>query len=409
MSVFKYKALDPQGKEKKGTLEAANEHEAVALLRSNSLSVLSLDASGAGIRPIEQINNFIDMLKISQYTPPKTPDKVMLFRQLSLMLRSGNTLIQGLQICSQMTEKRGLRRALVNMLVSIQGGNSFASAIEAQDGMFPPVVHKLVASAEASGELQPTLERLADSLERSAALQKQFKAAMMYPSILFLVSFGVFMGLALKIVPKFATMIEGKSQELPAITQAMLDVSDWMIDYGTYFFSSLGIAIFSALVAYTTQPGKVAIDRVLINLPFVGTAIRTSGMAQMGWTMSMLLGSGLTVLESLRVISDIISNTRLAKCFDIAGADILAGRSLATGFQQSHIPVMVQHMTGIGERSGELESVMMELGKFYQHQAEERIKSMISMIEPAMTIIVGGMVAFVYLGFFTAMIQVSAG
>jgi len=409
MAIFKYKALDQQGQEQKGRVEAANVSEANGLLRSRGLNILSIEMSGIETKPQDVLRTVFKHLQIKRYTAPKASDKVILFQQLSLMLRSGNTLIQGLQVCSQMTEKRALQRALINMLVKIQAGNSFATAVEAQGSMFPPVASKLIASAEASGELQPTLDRLADNLERSATIKKQFNSAMIYPSILFLISCAVFMGLALKIVPKFATMLEGKSQELPAITQAMLDISSWMIDYGAFLFGSIGIGIFSILVAYTTDPGKAAIDRVLLSLPIVGTSIRTSGMAQMGWTMSMLLSSGLTVLESLRVVGSIMDNLRLARCFEHAGQEILSGRSLAIGLHQSHIPVMVQHMTGIGERSGELEHVMKELGIFYQRQAEERIKGMIAMIEPAMTLIVGGMVAFVYIGFFKAMIQVSAG
>jgi type IV pilus assembly protein PilC len=409
MAVYKYKALDQKSKHQQGKIEAGNASEASTLLLSKGLNIISLEVSGFEIQPVEVLRNLLQILKWKRYTAPSTSDKILFLRQLSLMLRSGNTLIQGLQICSQMTEKRRFQRALVDMLVKIQGGSGFAVAIEAQGSMFPPVVNRLVASAEMSGELQPTLERLADNLDRSAALKKQFNSAMIYPSILFLISFAVFMGLALSIVPKFATMIEGKSQELPAITQAMLDVSAWMVDYGVYLFSSIGLSIFSILVAYTTEPGKKVIDQVMLNFPVVGTAIRTSGMAQMGWTMSMLLSSGLTVLESLRVITNIIGNKRLSDCFSVAGEHILSGRSLAAGLKQPHIPIMVQHMTGIGERSGELEHVMKELGQFYQNMAEQRIKSMIAMIEPAMTLIVGGMVAFVYIGFFKAMIQVSAG
>jgi type IV pilus assembly protein PilC len=189
----------------------------------------------------------------------------------------------------------------------------------------------------------------------------------------------------------------------------MLNTSAWLIDYGAYLGGSLLAGILAILIAYTTHPGKAVIDRILLRVPIIGSSIRTSGMAQLGWTMSMLLSSGLTVLESLRVMSSITGNHRLAKCFDKAGSDILSGRSLAYGFQQSNIPIMVQHMTGIGERSGELEHVMHEIGKYYQHNAEIRIKAMIAMIEPAMTLVVGGMVAFVYIGFFKAMMQVSAG
>ncbi|RDE18306.1 type II secretion system F family protein [Motiliproteus coralliicola] len=403
MATFKYTALNPQGKEVNGTIEAEDINQASAKLRSQYGSLKKIRK--VGVNPLAVLGRF----SLSRYTSAKAIDKVLFFRQLALMLRSGNTLTQALEISSEMCQKRDLQKAIQNMLMRIQSGSSFAVAVEAQGRVFPPVAAKLIATAEISGELQSTLERLAENLERSAAVKRQLISSMTYPAILLLVAFGVFIGLAVGIVPKFAKLLEGKSQQLPPISQAMLDTSAWLIDYGPYVGSGLLAAVFLTLVAYTTGPGKAVIDRVLLNLPVIGTSIRTSGMAQMGWTLSMLLGSGLTVLESLRVISGVLGNRRLELCFEHAAKEILSGHSLAYGLRQSHIPIMVQHMTGIGERSGELEHVMTELGKFYQSQSEIRIKKMMGMIEPAMTLVIGGMVAFVYIGFFKAMMQVSAG
>lgn len=406
---FSYKALDPQGRERQGTVEANSAADATAQLRSRSLHVLKLDAGGQAFSLIAFIAKIFSYISIKRYTSASAADQVIFFRQLSLMLRSGNTLMQGLELCSEMTEKVQLRNSLINILVAIQGGSSFANAIEKQGSKFPPIVAKLIASGEASGELQMTLERLADSLERSAALKRQFVSSLIYPVLVITAAVGVTLFLAISIVPKFAKLLEGKSQQLPAATQVMMDVSAWLIDYGFYLGVTVGVVIFAILVAYTTKVGKAVIDRILINLPLIGNSIKTSGMAQMGWTMSMLLSSGLTVLESLRVVSSVVSNDRLSLCFSHASDEILAGRSLAVGLNQRNIPMMVQHMAGIGERSGELEHVMLELGRYYQDQAEVRIKRMIAMIEPAMTLVVGGLVGGVYYAFFKAMMQVSAG
>lgn len=409
MHTYRYSALDHQGRKLSGQLTAPGLTEARSQLRNKALYILDISLAPNYLNPFSVLGALFRKLSPKQYRSASAGDKVILFRQLALMLRSGNTLTQGLEVCAEMTEKLTLSRSLLDVLIRIRSGSSFAAAMEAQGRNFPPVVSKLIASAEISGELQATLEKLADNLERNAAVKRQLISSLAYPIVLFLAAFGVFMGLALGIVPKFAKILEGKSQNLPAITEAMLNTSAWLIDYGAYLGGSLLAGILAILIAYTTHPGKAVIDRILLRVPIIGSSIRTSGMAQLGWTMSMLLSSGLTVLESLRVMSSITGNLRLAKCFDKAGSDILSGRSLAYGFQQSNIPIMVQHMTGIGERSGELEHVMHEIGKYYQHNAEIRIKAMIAMIEPAMTLVVGGMVAFVYIGFFKAMMQVSAG
>ncbi len=408
MTRFTYKALDQRGHEISGSIDAETESEAISVLRSRSVQVLSIEID-QGFSLTEIWRKLMLLISIKRYTSPSSGDLVVFFRQMSLMLRAGNTLTQGLELCSQMTTKLSLRKAQLNMLVSIQGGSSFAGALEAEGRRFPPIVAKLVASGEASGELQQTLERLSESLERSASLRRQFLSSLTYPVLVVVAAVGVTLFLALSIVPKFAKLLEGRSQELPASTQLMLDISAWLVDYGLYLGIATGTTIFLILAAYTTVRGKAVVDAVLLRVPLVGTSIRNSGMAQMGWTMSMLLSSGLTVLEALRVVSGVIGNHRLGQCFIHASEQILAGQSLTIGLRQQQIPLMVQHMAGIGERSGELETVMQELGRYYQAATEARIKAMISMIEPAMTLVVGGLVGFVYYSFFKAMMQVSAG
>lgn len=408
MSLYSYKAVNAQGKEVRGQVDASSRNEAIGQLRARSLQVLSVEE--AIDRSItETLQLALGLLKIKSYLSPGAADHVLLFRQLALLLRSGNTLMQALQLCAEMTERRPLRRALIQIIVDLQGGSGFALAVERQGRLFPPLAAKLIASGEASGELQHTLERLAESIGRAAALRRQFISSLIYPTLVVTAAVGVTLFLALSIVPKFAKLLEGKSQSLPPSTQLMMDCSAWLIDNGWWLGILVGGGLFAILASYTTVAGKRVIDRVMLNLPLVGHSIRSSGMAQMGWTMSLLLGSGLTVLEALRVVSSVVPNDRLARCFTEAGEQILAGRSLASGLRQYHVPMMVQHMAGIGERSGELEQVMQSLGQYYQDQTEARIKRMIAMIEPAMTLVIGGLVGFVYFAFFKAMMQVSAG
>jgi type II secretory pathway component PulF len=163
------------------------------------------------------------------------------------------------------------------------------------------------------------------------------------------------------------------------------------------------------LASYTTAKGKNALDKVLVRLPIIGDSIRSAAMAQMGMTMALLLRSGLTVVETLKVLEQIMSNNSMSRCFARAGHQVLAGQSLATGLTQSLIPDMVQHMAAIGEKSGELDQVMDEIGDYFQQQTEVKLKAMIAMIEPSMTLLIGGLVGFVYYAFFKAMMQVSAG
>ncbi len=409
MAKFTYKALDQQGNETTGTIEASADGEARSALRSKGLYVLKLNSGRTKMSLMARVSTLLSYLSIKRYKKANTADLVLFFRQVALMLRAGNTLMQAIEAVAQMTQKMRFKNSLVRLLVSIQGGSSFAQALEKESTMFPPLVAKLVASGEASGELQVILERLAINLGKSADIKRQFVTAMFYPTFVTIAAVGVTSFLALSVVPKFAKMLEGKSSQLPAATQAMMDGSEYMVNNGAVIFSTLGIGIFLILASYTTVKGKNIIDKILIRTPMIGSSIQASAMAQTGMTMSLLLRSGLTVLETLKVIAHIMPNTAMAACFNKAGQHILSGQSLAMGLNQPLIPHMVQHMAGIGEKSGELDQVMDELGNYFQSQTEARLKAMIAMIEPAMTVLIGGLVGFVYYAFFKAMMQVSAG
>lgn len=409
MAKFTYKALDQQGNETTGLIEASGEGEARSALRAKALYVLKLKSGSEKQSITKLVRTGLSYLSIKRYKKANTADLVLFFRQVALMLRAGNTLMQAIEAISQMTEKVRFKNSLVRMLVSIQGGSSFAQAIEKESTMFPPIVSRLIASGEASGELQIILERLAINLNRSADIKRQFITAMFYPTFVTIAAIGVTTFLAMSVVPKFARMLEGKSSQLPAATQAMMDGSAYMVDNGAMIFSTLGITLFLILASYTTVKGKNVIDKILIRMPLIGSSIQSSAMAQTGLTMSLLLRSGLTVLETLKVLAYIMPNTAMSSCFTKAGEKILSGQSLAVGLNQPLIPHMVQHMAGIGEKSGELDQVMDELGNYFQSQTEARLKAMIAMIEPAMTVIIGGLVGFVYYAFFKAMMQVSAG
>lgn len=408
MAKFTYKALDQQGNEANGITEADNQAEARNILRSKGLYVLKLQSGREKRSFFSLLTTLLSYLSIKRYKKASTADLVLFFRQVALMLRSGNTLMQALETIANMTTKVRFKNSLIRILVAIQGGSSFAQAIEKEGSMYPPIVSKLVASGEASGELQIILERLAINLGKSADIKRQFITAMFYPTFVTLAAIGVTTFLAMSVVPKFAKMLEGKASQLPPSTQAMMDASTYMVENGAVIFSCLGGGIFLILAFYTTVTGKRLIDKVLIRTPIIGSSIKLSAMAQTGMTMSLLLRSGLTVLETLKVVAYIMPNTSMALCFITAGNKVLSGQSLATGLKQPLIPDMVYHMANIGEKSGELDQVMEELGNYFQAQTEAKLKAMVAMIEPAMTVMIGGLVGFVYYAFFKAMMQTAA-
>ena len=232
MAKFTYKALDQQGNEASGIIAAAEQAEARSMLRSKGLYVLRLQADGEKRSLFSLLATALSYLSIKRYKKANTADLVLFFRQVALMLRSGSTLMQALETIANMTSKMRFKNALIRILVAIQGGASFALALEKEGSMFPPIVAKLVASGEASGELQVILERLAINLGKSADIKRQFITAMFYPTFVTLAAVGGTTFLAMSVVPKFAKMLEGKSSQLPPATQAMMDGSEFMVENG---------------------------------------------------------------------------------------------------------------------------------------------------------------------------------
>ncbi len=412
MPTFAYVALDQKGREHTGRVEATNARDAATALRNQSIYVVSIkegDTYDTHISGLANWRDFRETLSPRQYLPVRAQDLVFLFHQIALMLRSGHTVVQALEANQQMTSKRALRKALRHMGEDIQRGGSFSRAVAAQKSLFPPQVNKLLEAGEQSGEIDTILERLADDLERRVDVKRQLATALTYPGIVFTMAIGVSAALIGWVIPRFAHFLTSRDVTLPPITQFLLDVADWFQTWGGITGAIALTTVFGVLAASTTKRGKKVIDRAVLHLPVVGKVIIASGLAQATWTLAMQLRSGISLLPGLRITSDVTSNRVLADAFGRASDDILAGQALSTALQKSAIPPLVVHMAAIGERSGELDGVMTALGEFYRKDLQARVKMLAAWVEPALIIIVGGMVAVVYLAFFQAALQVSSG
>lgn len=410
--LYSYIALDGGGKEQTGQLEAGSEREAVRLLRERAIFAVKIregEAFAGGEQLGDRLAAYRAYLNPLQYAPAKSGDLIIFFRQLALMLRAGYTLVSALDAGYEMVPKLQLRRAIKRMGEEIRRGASFSSTMAAEKRIFQPMIAKLVESGEQSGNLDAILDRLADAMERSKALKRQLLSALTYPSFVLLASLGVTIFLVIGVIPRFATFLEARAVALPASTQMLMDISAWALDYGKIIAGISGGLTFAILAASTTVPGKRAIDRVVLYIPVIGKAVLFAAMAQTGWTMAMLLRSGVTALESLRITSGVVGNLAVSDCFSNAAKGLLAGRALSKSLRQKHIPLMMRHMAAVGESSGQLDTVMFGVGEYYQKELEAKVKTIATLIEPMLILMVGGMVGFVYYAFFQAVMSVSKG
>ncbi|MEY8239204.1 MAG: type II secretion system F family protein [Cycloclasticus sp.] len=408
MPLFSYVILDDKAAEQRGHIDATDKNDAIRQLRSKKWFVIDLKLHDSSKQQSTSKQAKLAVLDIRRYLPIRLVDRINFFRQLSLMLRSGHTVLQALDSLRHLVERPRLGKVCLKITEDIRAGKSFSRAVADSDS-FAPLISKLLEAGEASGDLDVICLQVADNLERQADLKRQLITSLSLPMFTVVVSIGVVVFLVVGVLPKFAQFLKAKGSELPPATQRLMDISSFMEDWGAYLGIGSGLFIFSIFAFYTSPAGKLLIDRVLLRVPLIGTALIGGGMAQFGWTLSMLLRSGLTAMDSLKVCASIQGNACYALSIEKMAAGILKGESLSTSISSSVMPKMVRHLVAVGESSGELDTVMEEIGEFYKKDLEARIKRMTALIEPLMTVIIGGLVGYIYFAFFQAVMAVSTG
>ncbi|AGA89490.1 type II secretory pathway, component PulF [Thioflavicoccus mobilis 8321] len=403
MPVFEYLALDADGAERVGQVEAPDERAAAVQLREARIFALSIRDPAVSGRD----ESGLGRLAPRRYLRTSQGDLVFLFRQLALMLRAGHTVVQALEANREMAVKFQLRNALGRMRDLIDDGGSLSRALAAEKRVFPPMVSKLIEAGEKTGEIEEILERLAEDMERRLDIKRQLITALTYPGLVFLIAVVVSAALVGWVIPRFAVFLTSRGKELPGVTQFLLDLADWFQDWGAIFGGGLGLFVFALLAAYTTRAGKRVIDTLLLKIPVVGGTLRSAALGQAASMLSMQLRSGITLLQSLSITAGVIGNQAFADAFAQAGERILSGQPLSLTLRVKVMPPLVRHMAAIGERSGELDTVMQALGEYYRKDLQVRVKVMAAWVEPVMILIVGGMVGTVYLAFFQAALKVS--
>ena len=406
MAEFSYKAINSQGKVIKGSVEAPDARSAVRLLKEQRISVLDINEGGAASFSFQKV---LRCLHLYQYLPVTSSDRILFFRQISLMITSGHTLAAALDSTSEMQSKRKMTLAIKRMADEIRRGSRFSACLESEKHIFSSMITNLVAVGERSGNLGPILSRLADNIERSKAVKFQLISAMFYPTFVMLVSVAVICFMIGWVIPRFETFLTARNAELPKFTQMVVEFSRWAQDWGLAVIVTASVSIFLTLASYTTVKGKRFIDRILLRLPLLGKTIQYAAMAQTGWTLSLLLRSGLPAMESLRINGGAMGNLVIGDGFVQAADELLVGSSLSSAFEQPHFPLMMRHMAAVGEKSGEVDHVMNELGVYYQKELETKVKLIAAMVEPVMILGVGGVVGSIYLSLIMAVIAASKG
>ncbi len=404
MPTFRYTTRDTAGIAQSGTLTASSMEMLTSELRRRGLLVLDVEVVDyASKKPTITANPLT-------WLPASSLDVEMGFQQLASMLHSGLSLLSALRTVAE--QARRVRAAAVwhDVADRIEQGATFAGSLAAQGAVFSEHVIQLVRVGETSGNLDAALRSCAEHLERARQLRLTVVNALAYPAIVTLLAIGVASFMVLGVIPKIQKYLGGRGRALPAITQSLLDVADLVQTYLPYIGVGLLATVLALIFIYRWPPGRLVMDTIFLRIPVIGGVLRLAGTAIFSRGLSVLLESGVTLLDSLKTVEGLVGNRALAQRVAATREAVLRGGTLAAslGGGRTFMP-MLARMVAVGESAGTLVPVLDEVARFHENQLVVTIRRMSVLIEPVVIIVVGSIVGFVYIAFFVALFSLAGG
>jgi type IV pilus assembly protein PilC len=403
---FQYLARDASGREVKGNIEAETEAEATGRLRQQQLSIVKLEKTGGG-----GLNMEIKLFGGSAPRKCSTAELCLFTRQLATMIGAGIPLLESFEILAEQTldQNKGFGMGLQECADLVRGGTEISEAMTKFPRMFPEIYVNMVKAGEASGQLDIILNRLAEFLEASESLKREIKSAMTYPVISLILIFGITGYLLVGVVPKFKTMFDALKGELPAVTQYVLAVSNWLQSNVLVVIGIIIATVVGYKMAMRTYKGQKIRDTIWLKLPVFGPLFQKVAISRFARTFGTLLSSGVPLLGALEIVASTAGNRVIEETLTETRETVRRGESITTHLATSWVfPPMVVKMIGIGEKSGALEQLLAKIADFYDEQVHATVKALTSLIEPIMLMIMGAVVGVIVLAIFYPILQLQS-
>jgi len=396
MPEFVWRARTSAGNTLKGEMNEVNEAVVLTKLRKMNYSDIKVKK-----KPKDLFEN-IDLFQ------PKvsTKDVVIFTRQFATMIDAGLPLVQCLEILASQQENRTFKRVLSQVKTSVEGGSTFAEALKDHPKIFDNLFVNLVHAGETGGILDTILRRLAVFLEKSEALKRKVKGAMIYPAVVITIAMAVVTILLLFVIPVFKEMFEGAGQKLPGPTLFVLAMSEFLQAYFIYIFLTLGFIIFIIRKFYQTEKGRMIIDRFMLRTPVFGILLRKVAVARFCSTLGTMISSGVPILDALEITAKTAGNVIIEAAIMNTRTAIAEGRTIAEPLMETGVfPGMVVRMIAVGEATGALDAMLAKISEFYDEEVDAAVEGLTQLMEPIMIVflggVCGGMVIAMYLPVFS--------
>lgn len=322
-------------------------------------------------------------------------DIAIFARQLSAMLDAGITLVKALNILYLQVEKKSLKESIKRLYENVQKGDQLSDALKKQTGVYPEIMISMIEAGEASGRLDSVIAKVADTFEKDVRLRNKIRASMMYPIILAVLCVAVVLILVMKVLPVFTGMFT-EGMELPLPTQMLLAFSDVLTGYWYVIAIVIAVLVICLRVYVSTEEGKRTWHSLLLRLPAIGNTITKIAAVRFTRTLETLLASGMTLIQSLEIVIRVVGNRIVMDGLEVTKEDIRKGMPLSQSLRKANIlPPMVYSMIGIGEESGNMESMLGRTSEYYDDEVDNSIAKLVALLEPALIVFMAAVVGFI--------------
>ncbi len=396
--LFQYKAL-LNNSPIKGQLEAETTKEVMDYLKSNGYFILEIkEIKQSQLSSVSTILQRVSFNDITYMT-----------RQLAIMLNAGLTIIDSIEILKKQTSKTVFKNLLGDIDKSIREGKNFSSALAKYPQYFSTFYIALVKSGEASGKLDSILSKLAENLEFQRAFKSKIKNALIYPVVIIIAMFAMIFVIMTFVVPRLTELYESMQVELSGSTQFLINISSFLESYWIFVLVGIGVAGFLFQRGLKSPTGKKLFDTYVLYVPVFGKIIITASLVDATRTLSILIGSGVPILDALSIVTEVNTNTVFRNAFIRIKERVEKGLSIGTAMSNEKIfPESLVQMTIVGEQTGHLDETLDKVSGYYQSETELAVKAMLVLIEPMILIVLGVTVGFVVMAVITPIFSLTS-
>ena len=392
MAQYNYKAMDKNGKAKKGSIEAINPEKAKEKLKSEGLIVQEIKEQGVA--------------KAGRGKKVKDKDLAVFCKQFASVLNAGVTIISALEMMSEQLENKTLQRALQEAQAYVQKGGTLADAFKLNPKVFPPIMINMTAAGEMSGNLEICFERLTTHFETANALHSKVKGAVTYPIVILIVVVAVVAVLLVGVIPQFSQMFDDLGSELPAATQMLVNLSDFL-QHKWYIVVIVVAALIFGLKAFgKTEAGSLMYAKIGMKAPLFGNLTVKSAAATFSRTMATLMASGISLIDAVEQVAKMINNRIIREALLDAKVQISKGVPLSKPLRDCGIfPPMLPQMTRIGEETGNIEDMMDKVADYYEMEVNDATDALTAAMEPLIIVIMGVVVGGIVMAIYSPMLS----